>query len=62
MGKLRKKYSNETLTLALAAVRSSRSICNVNQKFGIPRATLSSEHRGKLPTEATAGPDQYLIP
>ena len=56
----RKKYSEEALRNALAAVNSGRTIRSVSITYGIPKTTLLYKHKGKLPIGKNMGPPPVL--
>lgn len=56
----RKKYTEEALKNALAAVSSGRTIRSVSKTFGIPKTTLLYKHKGIIPIGKNMGPPPVL--
>lgn len=56
MGKIRKKWSDEELEIALDSARRGKSISCVSKETKIPKSTILSKLRGIRPMNKNVGP------
>lgn len=54
------KYTEETLQLAVQAVKSGTSQLQAAQQYGVPRQTLQDRLKGALPMKIAKEPSQRL--
>lgn len=57
---LRMSYSDSDVVKALEEIKGGSKIAAVAKKYGIPRTTLSSKHRGIYPAARKMGPATIL--
>ena len=62
MGKVRKQWTDQQMSMALDAIKNGGSINNVSKTWGIPKTTLLYKHTGKVPLGKNSGPAPVLSP